>query len=82
MPNNKSGERLIRGYTKFDFAGDEGKGRLNSSRDKNEGKYRRRKVEESCVTFLPCDPGWYVHKSDIQNKWDDNTHTHTHTHTV
>ena len=26
------------------------------------------------MTFLPCDPGWYV-----QNKWDDNTHTPTHT---
>ena len=25
---------LIRGYTKFDFAVDEGKGRLNPSRDK------------------------------------------------
>ena len=21
-----------------------------------------------------CDPGWYVHKPDVQNKWDDNTH--------
>ena len=28
-----------------------------------------------------CDPGWYVHNPDVQNKWDDNTHTHTHTHT-
>ena len=33
--------------------------------------------EKSCVTFLLCDPGWYVHKPDVQNKWDDNTHTHT-----
>ena len=24
------------------------------------------------------DPGWYVHKSDVQNKWNDNTHTYTH----
>ena len=25
-----------------------------------------------------CDPGRYVHKPDVQNKWDDNTpHTHT-----
>ena len=31
------------------------------------------------MTFLLCDPGWCVHKSDVQNKWDDNTHTHTHT---
>ena len=22
-----------------------------------------------------CDPGWCVRKSDVQNKWDDNTHT-------
>ena len=29
------------------------------------------------MTFLLCDPGWCVHKSDVQNKWDDNTHTHT-----
>ena len=34
---------------------------------------RRRKVEKSCVTFLLCDPGCYVHKPDVQNKWDDNT---------
>ena len=37
-----------------------------------------------------CDPDWCVHKSDVQNKWDDttlrhtdthtDTHTHTHTH--
>ena len=33
------------------------------------------------MTFLICDPGWYVHKSDVQTKWDDNTNTHTHTHT-
>ena len=23
------------------------------------------------------DPGWRVHRSDVQNKWDDNTQTHT-----
>ena len=28
-------------------------------------KHRRRKVEKSCVTFLLCDPGWCVHKSDV-----------------
>ena len=22
-----------------------------------------------------CDPGWCVHKSDVQNEWDDNTYT-------
>ena len=30
------------------------------------------------MTFLLCDPGWYVHKPDVQNRWADNTHTHTH----
>ena len=35
------------------------------------------------MTFLLCDPGWCVHKkSDVQHKWDDNTHTHPHTHTL
>ena len=33
------------------------------------------------MIFLLCDPGWCVHKSGVQNKWDNNTHTHTHTHT-
>ena len=77
-----SGERLIRGYTEFDSTVDEGKGRLNPSCEKNEGKHRKRKVDEKfCVTFLLCDPGWCVHKPDVQNKWDDDTHTHTHTNT-
>ena len=31
------------------------------------------------MTFLLFDPGWCVYKSDVQNKWDDNTHTHTQT---
>ena len=31
-------------------------------------------MDKSCVTFLLCDPGWYVHKPDVQNKRDDNTH--------
>ena len=59
---------------------DEGKERLKPSREKNEVKHRRRKMEKSCVAFLLCDPGWYVHKPDVQNKWDDNTHTHMHIH--
>ena len=26
------------------------------------------------MTFLLlCDPGWYVHKPDVENKWDGNT---------
>ena len=37
----------------------------------------QRKVEKSSVTFLLCDSGWCVHKSDAQNKCDDNTHTRT-----
>ena len=39
--------------------------------------HRRKKVDEkSCVTFLLCDPGWYVH--DVQNEWEENTeNTHT-----
>ena len=31
--------------------------------------------EKSCVTFLLCDTGRYVHKPDIENKWEDCTHT-------
>ena len=27
------------------------------------------------MTFLLCDPGWYVNKSDFQKKWDKNRHT-------
>ena len=27
-----------------------------------------------------CDSDWSIHKHDVQNKWDDNTHTHTHIH--
>ena len=44
---------------------------------------RTAKVEKSCATFLLCDPGWCVHKSDVQNKWHDNTHnTYISTQTV
>ena len=68
-------ERPFLVQKKFDFTVDEGKERLNSSRDKNYGKHRRRKVEKSCATFLLCDPVRYVHKSDVQKNWD-NTHTH------
>ena len=41
---------------------DEGKESLNPSREKNEGTHRRKKVldEKSWVTFLLCDPAWYV----------------------
>ena len=68
MPNKR---RTINSWVyKFDFTVDEGKGRLNPSRDKNEGKHHRSKVDKSCATFLLCDPGWCVHKSDVQNRWD------------
>ena len=57
---------------------DEGKERLNPPREKNKSKHRRRKVDKkSCVTFLLCDPDWFVHKPDVQNKWEENTRTHT-----
>ena len=63
-----SGERLNRKYKREDFTVDDGKERLNSSREKNSGKHRRRKVEKSRVTFLLGDPDWYVHTPDIQDK--------------
>ena len=45
-------------YTTFDFTVDEGKERLNPSRNKKRmHKHRRRKVEKSCVTLLLCDSG-------------------------
>ena len=54
------------------------KERLNLSREKKQGKHRRRKVDEkSCVAFILCHPGWYVHKPDVQNKWEEKTHIHT-----
>ena len=55
----------------------EGNGRLNSSREKNQGKHRRRKVDEkTCVA-----PAGTSNNPDVQNKWEENTHnTHTHTH--
>ena len=47
--------------TKLDFTVDAGKEWLNPAREKNLGTHRRTKVDEkSCVTFLLCDPGWYV----------------------
>ena len=51
---------------------------MNSSREKNKGMHRRRKVDEkSCVTFLLCDTGCGTsNELDVQNKWEENTHTH------
>ena len=34
------------------------------------------------MTLLLCDPGWCVHKSDVQNKWDDNAHAHYYSNTI
>ena len=74
MPNKW---RTINSWVhKIDFTVDEGLGRLNPSRDRTL-RQAPQKVEISCVAFLLCDPGWCVHKSDVQNKWDGNTHTHT-----
>ena len=42
----RSGERLIRWYTKYDFMVDEGKGRLNPSRDKTNINIRRAPQKE------------------------------------
>ena len=66
-----------------------GKGWLNPSRDKNEGKHRRTKVKTkqkqktSPVAFHLCDPERCVQilyqkvKSDVQNEWDDNNKQQT-----
>ena len=49
------------------------------SREKLRQALQKEGVEKSyCVTFLLCDTGWYVHKPDVQNKWDENAHKHTH----
>ena len=52
---------LRRGYTYFDFTVDEGKGRLNRSRDKKLRQVSQKEGGEkdnSCVAFLLCDPRW------------------------
>ena len=59
-------------HTKFDFTVDEGKERLNPSRENNKGTHRRRKVDEkSCVT-----PAGTPNEFDVQNKWEEKTQTH------
>ena len=58
---------------KIRLHGRRGKGMAEPFSRENEGKHRRRKVDKSCLTSLLRDPGWYVHKPDVQNEWDDNT---------
>ena len=58
-------------FPQFDFTVDEGKERLNPSREKNKGAHCRRKLDEkSWVT--PAGPS---NEFDVQNKWEENTHT-------
>ena len=58
MPNGWKTINIV-STQNFDFTVDEGKERLNPSREKNEGTHRGKKVDgKSCVTFLLCDPGW------------------------
>ena len=45
FPQKKRGKKSWV-YTKFDFTVDEGKGRVNLTRDKNEGKHRKKKGGE------------------------------------
>ena len=70
MPNKW---RTIKSFVhKFDFMVDEGKERLNPSREKNKGTHRRSKVvAKSCVT-----PAGSSNEFDVQNKWEEKTHTH------
>ena len=49
----------------------ERKGRI--SREKNEGKHRRKKVDgKSCVPFFLCVPAGT--SIEVQNEWEENTH--------
>ena len=68
MPKWRTIKSLVH---EFDFTADEGKERLNPSREKNECTHRRRKADEkSCVT-----PAGTSNEVDVQNKWEENTHT-------
>ena len=61
---------------------DEGKERLNPSRDKNKRMHRRRKVgEKSCVTFLLCDPAGTSNELEKKTSRIIGKKTHAHTHT-
>ena len=55
---------------KFDFTVDEGKERLNPSREKKKGTHRRKKMDhKSCVTLAGTSNEFNVH-----DKWEENTH--------
>ena len=69
-----SAERLFRGYTKVTPRSTrEGNGCILLTKkiktSTAEGSWRNPERPSS------CDPGWCVHKSDFQNKWDDNATT-------
>ena len=80
-----SGERVYRGYTKFDLTVDEEKEALKPSRDKEEkastsegrwsNKRNKNKKNSRVLAFLLCDSGWCAQKvkSGGQNGWGDNT---------
>ena len=61
---------------KIRLHGRRGKGTAESfSREKLRQAPQKEGGETSCLTFILCDPGWYIQKPDVQNKGDDNTHT-------
>ena len=37
---------------------------------------------QSCVTLLLCDPGWYIQRTDVQNKREEEAHTQHTTTTI
>ena len=57
------------GYTKFGFTVDEGKGTAESF-----SRQKLRQAPQKEGGQIMCGPVWCVHKSDVQNKWNDNTH--------
>ena len=58
--------------TQNQLHGQRGKGKTESFSREKLRQARQKEGEE-----ILCDPGWYVHKPDVQNKWDyNNTHTH------
>ena len=61
MPNGWRTKSLVH---KFRLHGRRGKGMAESFSREKLRQHRRKKVDEkSCVTFLLCDPGWYVQRT-------------------